>query len=137
MVIKYQVDELLAHGHQSPLLLNVTFILVSQLRCPHQLTSHQNQTVQIIPFWTRLLKTLSRVLLPSLHSTNIPEMDAFFDDADAMPSSVSSELLCLVSTISDHSRLQLAPSIKSHKVWYQARALPLPVPQAGKCQFLS
>ena len=51
---------------------------------------------------------------------------------DAMPFSVSSGYLCLVSIHSDNSRLQLAPSIKCHKLWCQARAWLLPVPQAGK-----
>ena len=49
-----------------------------------------------------------------------PELDATFDEADALPSSVSSGLLCLVSTISGISRLQFASSIKFHKLWCQA-----------------
>ena len=61
-----------------------------------------------------------------------PELDASFDGVDAMPSSVSLGLLCLVSIASHNSILQLAPSIKSHKLWCQARALLLPVPQAGQ-----
>ena len=35
--------------------------------------------------------------------------------------------LHLVSTLSDNSKLQLAPSIRSHKLWCQARALCAPV----------
>ena len=65
-------------------------------------------------------------------SVNTPELDASFDEGDAMPSSVSSGFLCLVSTISVTSKLQLTPNIKSHRIWCQARALLLPVPQAGK-----
>ena len=40
-------------------------------------------------------------------AVNTPELDASFDEADAMLSSVSSKYLCLVSTHSDNSRLQL------------------------------
>ena len=38
----------------------------------------------------------------------------------------------MVSKICDISRLHVAPHIKFYKLWYQARALLLPVPQAGK-----
>ena len=48
-----------------------------------------------------------------------------------MPS-VSSGFLCLVSTISDTFKLQLAPSIRSHKMQGQARALLIPEPLATK-----
>ena len=44
-----------------------------------------------------------------------PKLDASFGEADPMPSSVSLGILHLVSTISDTSRPQLTPSIKSHK----------------------
>ena len=54
------------------------------------------------------------------------------DEPDAITSSVSSGFVCLVSTISDHSNLQLAPSIKSHKLWCQVRVLLAPVPLAIK-----
>ena len=62
-------------------------------------------------------------------SINTPELDASVEEADAIPSSVSSGFPCLVNTVSDASRLQLDLSIKSHKLWCQARALPLPVSQ--------
>ena len=65
--------------------------------------------------------------------TDSVKPDVSFDEHDAMPSSASSRFLHLVSTISDNSKLLLAASIKSHKLWCQARVL-LPVPQAGKCQ---
>ena len=65
-------------------------------------------------------------------STNSPELDAPFYEADVVPSSVSSGFLCSVSTISDNSRLYLAPNIKCQKLWCQARVLLLPLPQAGK-----
>ena len=58
-----------------------------------------------------------------MDSIDVPELDASFDEADAVLSSVSSGYVCLVSTISDVSRLQLARSFKSHILWYQARAL--------------
>ena len=41
--------------------------------------------------------------------------------------------------ISDNSKAQLAPNIKSHKLWYQARVLLLHVPVAGNistCQLI-
>ena len=44
-----------------------------------------------------------------------PELDASLHEADAVPPSVSSGFLHLVSTISDVSRPQLATSIKSCK----------------------
>ena len=47
-------------------------------------------------------------------------------------SSVSSGFLHLVSTLSDNSKLQLAPSIHTHKLWCQARALLTPVSLATK-----
>ena len=53
-------------------------------------------------------------------SIKTQELDASFEKPDGVLSSVSSEILCLVSTISNTSKLQLAPSIKSHKFW-QAR----------------
>ena len=72
------------------------------------------------------------LILSSETVVNIPELDASFDKADALPFSASSAYLCLVYTHPDNTRLQLAPSIKSHKAWCQARALLLPRPQAGK-----
>ena len=45
-------------------------------------------------------------------SLETPELDASLDEPDAFPSSVSSGFLCLVSTLSDNSKLQLASSIK-------------------------
>ena len=54
---------------------------------------------------------------------NTPELDASLNEADAIPSSVSLGFPCLVRTVPDASRLQLAPSIKSQKLWCQATAL--------------
>ena len=70
---------------------------------------------------------LDSILTDSLET---PELDAFLDEPDAITSSVSSWFLCLVSTLSDNSKLQLASSIRSHKLWCQARALLAPVPLA-------
>ena len=66
------------------------------------------------------------------NSLEIPELDASLNEPDAILSSVSSGFLCSVSTLSDNSKLQLAPSIRSCKLWCQARALLEPVPLATK-----
>ena len=65
-------------------------------------------------------------------SIEIPELDISLDEPDAIASSDSSVFLHLFSTISDNSKLQLAPSIRSCKFWCQARALLTPVPLATK-----
>ena len=54
------------------------------------------------------------------------ELDTSLEEPDAITSSVSSGFLHLVSTLSDNSKLQLAPSIHTHKLWCQARALLAP-----------
>ena len=54
-------------------------------------------------------------------------MDTSLEEPDAITSSVSSGFLCSVSTLSDNSELQLAPSIHTHKLWCQTRALLAPV----------
>ena len=59
------------------------------------------------------------------YSHEMPEMGASFEELDVTTLSVSSRFLCLVSTISDTNKLQLAPSSKSHELWCQARALLL------------
>ena len=64
------------------------------------------------------------------NSCETPELDTSLDEPDAVASSVSSGFLCLVSTPSDNSKLQLAPHIRSHEFCYQARALLAPVPLA-------
>ena len=46
-------------------------------------------------------------------SVIVLELDASFDKTDVMTASVSSEFLCLNSILSDDSKLQLGPSIKS------------------------
>ena len=49
-------------------------------------------------------------------SIKTPELDTSLDKPDAITSSVSSGLFCLVSTISNTSELQLATNIRSHKL---------------------
>ena len=61
-----------------------------------------------------------------------PELDTSLDKPDAVTSSVSSRFLQCVSTISDTSKPQLAPSIRSHKLWCQAKVFLVPVPLATK-----
>ena len=65
-------------------------------------------------------------------SLETPGLDTFLDKPDAIPSSVSFGFLHSVSILSDNSKLQLVPSIRSHKLWCQARALLAPVPVATK-----
>ena len=67
-------------------------------------------------------------------STDTPELDASFDEIDAMPSSVSSGFLYMVSIICHTLRLQLAPSIESCKLLCQARILLLLMSQAGEME---
>ena len=64
-------------------------------------------------------------MIPSLLTVITLELDAFFDKPDVMTSSVSSGFPCLVSTISDNSKLQISPGIKSGKLWCQVRMLIL------------
>ena len=67
-----------------------------------------------------------------MDSTDTTELEVIFDEDDARPSSVSSIFLHPFSTVSDTSRPELAPSIKSNKLWCQAGDLLLPVLQACK-----
>ena len=66
------------------------------------------------------------------NSLETEELDASLDEPDAIPSSVSSWFLHSVSSLSDNSKLQPSPSIRSHKLWCQARTLLAPVPLATK-----
>ena len=69
-------------------------------------------------------------ILTDSHET--PELNTSLEEPDAVTSSVSSGFLHSVSTISDTSKPQLAPSIHTHKLWCQARALLAPVSLATK-----
>ena len=66
---------------------------------------------------------LDSILTDSLET---PELDTSLDEPDVITSSVSSGFLCSVSTLSDNSKLQLAPSIQMYILWCQARALLAP-----------
>ena len=90
----------------------------------------------------RISKVLDQVVKEFEHSldsilidcVSTPELDASFEKADAMPSSVPwgfSPQLAPFLIILDCSLL-LPPGIRSHKLSCLVRALLLPVPQAGK-----
>ena len=72
---------------------------------------------------------LDSILTDSLET---PDLDASLDEPDAIPSSVPSGFLHSVRTLSDNSKPQFAPSIRSCKLWCQAMALLAPVPLATK-----
>ena len=73
---------------------------------------------------------LDSILTDSLKT---PELDTSLEEPDAITSSsVSSGFLHSVSTLSDNSKPQLAPSIHTRKLWCQARALLAPVSLATK-----
>ena len=65
-------------------------------------------------------------------SIETQELDTSLDENYAIMPSVSSGFLCSVSTISNNSKLQLAHSIRSHKLWCHARAPLVPVSLANK-----
>ena len=72
---------------------------------------------------------LDSILTDSLETL---ELDTSLDEPDVIISSVSSGFLCSFSTLSDNSKLQLAASICTCKLWCQARALLAPVSLATK-----
>ena len=51
-----------------------------------------------------------------MDSIETPELDASFDDPDAISSLVSSEFLCLGNTFMIIFKLHLVPCIKYHKI---------------------
>ena len=57
---------------------------------------------------------LDSILTDSLET---PDLDTSLQESDAITSSVSSGFLHSVSTISDNSKPQLAPSIRTCKLW--------------------
>ena len=71
---------------------------------------------------------LDSILTDSLKT---PELDTSLEEPDAITSSVSFGFLYSVP-FSDNSKLQLAPSIRTHKLWCQARAILAPVSLATK-----
>ena len=64
-----------------------------------------------------------------MDTVNTLELAASFDESESSP--VSSGFLCLVSIGSYNSIMQLASSIKSCKIWCQARALHLGYTRGG------
>ena len=72
---------------------------------------------------------LHSILIDSLET---PELDTSLDEPDAIKSSISSGFLCSVSNLSDNSKPQLAPSIRTYKLWCQAEVLLAPVSMATK-----
>ena len=133
VVIGYQVDELIntwsaewfvAHSHIYPgFTSKVSSLTYFPLQLGCEYYSFLDQAV------ANFEQGLDFILTNSLET---PELNAPLDEPDVVPSSVSSGFLCLVSTLSDNSKLQLAPSIRSCKLWCQARALASPVPLATK-----
>ena len=72
---------------------------------------------------------LDSILADSLET---PDLDTSLQESDAITFSVSSGFLHSVSTVSDNSKPQLAPSIRTRKLWCQARALLATVSLATK-----
>ena len=70
MVIRYQVDGFTHIWLVECFIAQYTFILVSQVRCPHYPTLYSNQAVRITPFWNRPLKIsmhgLDSILMDSI-----------------------------------------------------------------------
>ena len=64
-------------------------------------------------------------------STEMPELHTSLDEPDVI-TSLSSELLHLVIALSHTSKPELAASIRSNKLWFQARALLQPASLATK-----
>ena len=78
---------------------------------------------------------LDSILTDSLETL---ELDTSLEEPDAVTSSsVSSGFLHSVSTLSDNSKLQLAPSIHTHKLWCHARALLPLCLWLPRCQHLN
>ena len=122
----------LTPGLQSGLLLIPMFILGSQIRCHHFPLSSGTGVWGLIlsrPSHSWPWQGLDSILTDSIEIT---ELDTSLDEPDAITSSVFSGFLHSVSTISDTSKPQLASSIRSYKLWCQARALLSPVSLATK-----
>ena len=77
---------------------------------------------------------LDSILTDSLET---PELDASLDEPDAIQFSVSSGFLCLVSTLSDNSKLQLAPTIRSHKVCARLGLFLYPCLWLPRCLYIN
>ena len=98
--------------------------------------------MRVMPFLDQAVadfeQHLDSILTDSLKT---PELDTSLDEPDVITSSVSSGFPHSVSTLSDNSKVQLAPSIHAHKLWCQTRALLAPASLATKmaasCYFSS
>ena len=133
VVIGYQVDEFtctwsaeqfVAHCHIYPGFTGkVSSLIHFPLEPGHEDYAFLDQAVADFE------QGLDSILTDSLKT---PELDASLDEPDAITSSVSSGFFHLVSTISDNSKLQLAPSIPTCKLWCQARAFLAPLSLATK-----
>ena len=86
-----------------------------------------------MPFWIRLLLTLNKAWTPSslIHSRHqnwtLPWMSLMSLHLQSLLG-----FSAWISTLSDNSKPQLAPSIWTHKLWCQARVLLAPVSLATK-----
>ena len=128
MVIGYQVDEFtrtwsaesfVAHSHIYPGFTGkVSSLTHSSLEPGCEDYAFLDQAVADFE------QGLNSILTDSLET---PELNTSTEEPDAITSSVSSGFLHSVSTLSDNSKPQLAPSIRTHKLWCQARALLAPV----------
>ena len=122
---------LLTHGLQSSLLPILTFILNSWVGVltypfsPGTRTSVYSFLDQVI---ADVQQGLESILTASIET---PELDMSLDEPDAATSSASSwffhSVLFLILLY-----CRLAPSIRSHKLWCQARALFAPMSLATK-----
>ena len=124
VVIGYQVDEFthtwsaeqfVAHSHIYP---GFTGNMSSLAHFPLEDYAFLDQAVS--DFEQRLDSILN-------DSIKTLELDTSLDEPDVITSLVSSGFLHSVSTLSDNSKPELAPSNHIHKLWCQARALPAPV----------
>ena len=69
--------------------------------------------------WTNQSKTDHGLESILIDSVNTPELEVSIDEADAMSSLASSEVLYLEMTHSDNSRVELLSSTKCHTLWCQ------------------
>ena len=123
----------LASGLQSSFLLFLTFILGLLVKGSSLIHFHLEPGCQDYSFLDHAIADFEQpfdfILTNSLKTQ---ELGTYLDEPDAIMSSVFSGFLCSVSTFSGHSKFQPGPSIRSHKLWCQARALLAPVSLATK-----
>ena len=128
---------LLAPGLQISLLLSHMFTMCFWVTCHHLITFHLNQGVGIYSFLDQAVADFEQGLDCILTDfIKILELDPSFDEPGVITSFIFSGFLHSLSTISDTSKLQLAPSIESHKLWCQSRALLALCLWSPRCQHL-